>query len=217
MRILKILSNNSISMDLEIKKEQGFFSNLVSFSSILADYLFKSKSHFDYKEYRESYFFDFNENNINLINSILNNQKFINDFEKHLFSEFKINGKIDYISQDYEVFTLDNYIEKINIIIYFKEDVFTIPSVSNINQYVLNRYFYDFDSSKIFCKTDLFVVTNECFVFNSQITIDEPTTCIDLDKTSKFNNTNFFITYTPTKTIFEGNIHEYNKDLQWIK
>lgn len=217
MRRIQVLSNKSISVKLEIKKEQGFFSDIVSLSSIFTDYLFNLNSDFDFVEAFQGYFFYFNENNIKLINDILKNKKIFDDFENCLKSEFQIKGEINSIKINSDILNNDHYIKNFQILIEFKDEVFNIPSFLNLNEYVLNRYFYEFDYSKIFCSTEIFITVNKYFVFKSKVTIQQPIIIEDLNKLFKFDNIRFIINYTPKKTVLEGDIHESDKDLQWIK
>lgn len=217
MRRIQVLSNKSISVKLEIKKEQGFFSDIVSLSSIFTDYLFNLHSDFDFVEAFQGYFFYFNENNIKLINDIFKNKKMFEDFENCLESEFQIKGKINSIKINSDISNNDHYIENFRILIEFKDEVFNIPSFLNLNEYVLNRYFYEFDYSKIFCSTNILITTNKHFIFKSKITIEQSTVIEDFNKLFKFDNTKFMIYYTPEKTVFEGDIYESDEDLQWIK
>lgn len=217
MSTFSILSNKSISIKLEIKKEQGFLSEITSFSSIFADYLFEISRDFNFLQNFESYFFYFNENNLKLIHNILKDKNIFENFEKYLESEFKIKCLIDSIKINSDVSTYNNYIDSIYIIINFKNDVFNIPSFFNLNEYVLNRYFHKFDYSNIFCSTDILMTTNLKFIFKAKVTISEKVNVKDLDNILKFNNTKFDINYTPKKTVFKGDIYEFNEDLKWIK
>lgn len=217
MSTFSILSNKSISIKLEIKKEQGFLSEFTSFSSIFADYLFEISCDFNFLQNFESYFFYFNESNLKLIHNILEDKNIFENFEKYLESEFEIKCLIDNIKINSEVSTYNNYIDSFYIIINFKNDVFNIPSFFNLNEYILNKYFYKFYYSNIFCSTDILMTTNLKFIFKPKVTISEKVNIKDLDNILKFNNTKFDINYTPKKTVFKGEIYEFNEDLKWIK
>lgn len=215
MRRLKIINSNTAIAECYLEKNDTDFLVESSISTIISNYLFNhTDNHIQLPNNNIQFFF--NDRNLNLLKEAIQDKSNLILINQYIEKQFKIKNNINNINFSDDLSILENIFHKTNLILSFEKDTFNIPDMHNIKHYIHNRYFYEYEYTKIYSDIEISLSDNAFWVFTIDLTLEGKFKPENIDFINTFNNVGLNCEYCEDKIIFKGDIHEEDKDLKWI-